>query len=264
MRFDAAQVANFLPFLRQALRDAGLDTKIGCCEETGWQKTRDMVKQLQALGADKLLDTWTSHEYSSPIDGPLPDSSGKRVWQTEYSDLSGNWNTAWDSGAASGFTWAGILHRALTLGNVSAYLWWEAVQAQATNNNNNEKLIMVQDGKFYVSKRAWAFAQYSRLVRPGAWRVDVQSAAGQAAALNATAYENADKSVVAVVLNTATSATTVKLGLGAAGGGRVLSTAEAWLTDEQHDMVKVAATLNADGTASADLTARGLITIKLS
>lgn len=256
MRSNAEQTADFLPILWQTLKDAGHDVGIACCELTGWEDTLEMAEALQELGVEDYLTTWTTHEYTSRIDSEL--ETGLSVWQSEYCDLSGRWTTAWDSGESNGdgHYWAGVLHNALTVGNVNAYFWWLAIQDEATNDNNNEKLIMIEDGEHYIAKRTWAFAQYSRHVRPDAYRV--QTTGGE---LQTTAYQNKDGSIVAVILNPEYADTTLKLSLVSCKLNEVKKV-QAWLSDEDHDMEEVEATLNDDGTVSAKLTSRGLITIK--
>lgn len=256
MRSNAEQTADFLPILWQTLKDAGYDVGIACCELTGWDETVEMAHELQVLGVEEYLSTWTSHEYTSPIDSEL--DTDLSVWQSEYCDLSGRWTTAWDSGESDGdgHHWAEILHRALSVGNVNAYFWWLAVQDEATNNNNNEKLIMVEDGEYYVAKRTWAFAQYSRHVRPDAYRVRTEG--GE---LQTTAYENKDGSLVTVILNPTYEATTINLSLVSCKLKKATKV-QAWLSDEDHDMEEVEVTLGDDGTVTAELTSRGLITIK--
>lgn len=258
MRSNAEQTADFLPILWQTLKDAGLDVGIACCELTGWQRSAEMIEELKALGSMDLFSTFTSHEYTSPINGPL--DTDLPVWQSEYCDLSGRWTTAWDSGVSNGdgWYWANLLHRALAVGEVNAYIWWLAIQDEATNNNNNEKLIMVEDGEYYVAKRTWAFAQYSRYIRPGAYRVKTEG--GE---LKTTAYENKDGSLVAVILNPEYEPTTVRLSLVTCHLKKI-SKVQAWLSDEDHDMEEIEVTVNDDGTVEAELTSRGLITFKAS
>lgn len=257
MRSNSEQTADFLPFLYKALQKAKLEVGIACCELTGWEETVEKVAELQALGAEDMLSVWTSHEYTSPIDSAL--DTELSVWQSEYCDLSGNWTTAWDSGESDGdgYYWADILHNALTVGNVNAYLWWLVVQDEATNDNNNEKLIMVEDGEYFIAKRTWAFAQYSRYIRPDAYRVGTDGGDN----LKATAYENKDGSVVAVILNQEREATTVELSLVSCKKQK-LGKVRAWLSDEDHDMEEVEVTVNDNGTVSAELSARGLLTFK--
>lgn len=117
---------------------------------------------------------------------------------------------------------------------------------------------MVEDGEYYIAKRTWAFAQYSRYIRPGAYRV--QTEGGE---LLTTAYENKDGSLVTVILNPEHEATTVRLSLVTCHLKKV-SEVRAWLSDEDHDMEEIEVTLNEDGTVEAELTARGLITFKAS
>ncbi|CRK47305.1 hypothetical protein BN1723_020245, partial [Verticillium longisporum] len=106
-------------------------------------------------------------------------------------------------------------------------------QDEATNNNNNEKLILVEDGEYEVAKRTWSFAQYSRHVRPDAQRV-----ATEGGDLKTTAYQNADGSVVAVILNPHYHAGTVSLRV-ISCKFREFEKVTAWLTDEDHDMEEV-------------------------
>ncbi|KAL2751990.1 glycoside hydrolase family 30 protein [Sodiomyces alcalophilus JCM 7366] len=258
MRSNAEQVADFLPILHKTLEDAGLDVGISCCEQTGWQATQQMVSQIQALGVEHLLTTWAGHEYTSPINAPL--DTELSVWQSEYCDLNDRWTTAWDSGVSrgDGYRWASVLHRALAVGNVNAYLWWLVVQDEATNNNNNEKLIMVEDGEYFTSKRAWAFAHYSRYIRPDAYRVETRGGD-----LSTTAYENKDGSLVVVILNPHHHSETVNLKLISCkhkntGWGKVT----AWLTDEEHDIEEVQVEVDDEGYVKAELPARGLMTFK--
>ncbi|KAG7116718.1 GH30 family xylanase like protein [Verticillium longisporum] len=239
MRSNAEQIADFLPILWESLNAAGLDVGIACCELTGWERTVELVAALQDLGVEDLLTTWTSHEYTSNIDQPL--DTDISVWQSEYCDLSDRWTTAWDSGVSNGdgWYWADRLHTALTVGNVNAYIWWLAVQDEATNNNNNEKLILVEDGEYEVAKRTWSFAQYSRHVRPDAQRV-----ATKGGDLKTTAYQNADGLRVV----------SCKI--------REFEKVTAWLTDEDHDMEEVEVDADDEGNLTVQLSARGLITVK--
>ncbi|CRK11085.1 hypothetical protein BN1708_010028 [Verticillium longisporum] len=256
MRSNAEQTADFLPILWESLNAAGLDVGIACCELTGWERTIELVAALQDLGVEDLLTTWTSHEYTSKIDQPL--DTDISVWQSEYCDLSDRWTTAWDSGVSNGdgWYWADRLHNALTVGNVNAYIWWLAVQDEATNNNNNEKLILVEDGEYEVAKRTWSFAQYSRHVRPDAQRV-----ATKGGDLKTTAYQNADGSVVAVILNPHYHAETVSLRV-VSCKIREFEKVTAWLTDEDHDMEEVEVDVDDEGKLTVQLSARGLITVK--
>ena len=254
---NGQQSADFIKILHPTLQKANLSSvQITCCDATGWKAQTTMTQDLVKAGVEPLIGVMTSHPYSSGISGTLPTT--RKVWETEYSDLSGSWSTAWYTSGASGdgYTWANHIYTGLTSGNVSAYLWWVATQDRATNNNNNEKLILVDDGNYYVSKRFWAFAQYSRLVRPGAVRVGV---AGDSS-LRSTAFVNADGSVVVTVINTAASAATLSV------AGLKATAAKAWVTDGSNDMAAMATvTVGADGSvAGVSVPGRGLVSLAIT
>ena len=139
---------------------------------------------------------------------------------------------------------------------MSKDLWWVATQDRATNNNNNEKLILVDNDTYTVSKRFWAFAQYSRTIRPKAVRVGVSSAGGGGASLRTTAFLNGDGSVAVNVINTGTGAVTLSV------AGVKAAAAKGWKTDGSNDMTEIAVTVGTDGTVSGvSVPGRGLTSV---
>ncbi len=183
-----------------------------------------------------------------------------RFGETEYADLGGRWSTEWftpgtNGTKGDGFTWAGHIHTALTTGNVSAYLWWVATQDKATNGNNNEKLILVDGGDYVVAKRFWAFAQYSRTVRPGAVRIGVSDAGN----LRTTAFLNRDGSIAVNVINSDSSTAPVTI------SGIKVTNAKAWITDVSNDMTLVNVTVGTDGTLEGfSVPGRGMGSVVIS
>jgi O-glycosyl hydrolase len=257
MLSSGTQAADFIKVLRPTLdRNNLTNVGINCCEATGWSVTNQHAQQISAAGALGSVYAMTTHEYSSRISGTI--NPRARVWQTEYSDLNGGWSTAWYSngGAGDGFTWANTVFNAMVNSNLSAYIFWEGVQDRATNNNNNEKLILVDGQTYQVSKRLWAFAQF-RNIRPGAVRIGASGGSN----LKSGAFLNADGSVAVVVINSATSAQTVGISVSGAGTGNVV---RAWTTDNTHDASEVAVTVGTDGTATASVAGRGMISFLVS
>jgi len=216
--------------------------------------TNQVVSQLKSSGTINSLGFITTHEYTSRISGAV--NTNLKVWQTEYSDLNGGWSTAWYSngGAGDGMTWANNIYNALTTGNCSAYLFWIGTQDRATNNNNNEKLILVDGQSVTVSKRLWAFAQFSRYVRPGAVRISSTGSGN----LKSTAFKNLDGSIVIQIINSGTSA--MSLSVKGVKGTAVSS----WLTDNTHDMDSVTASIAADGTVTGSVPARALVSFVIT
>jgi len=254
MQSNGAEAGEFTSILQTTLKANNLSVIVGCCESTGWSMTNQIVSQLKSSGTINSLGFITTHEYTSRISGPV--NTNLKVWQTEYSDLNGGWSTAWYSngGAGDGMTWANNIYNALTTGNCSAYLFWIGTQDRATNNNNNEKLILVDGQSVTVSKRLWAFAQFSRYVRPGAIRISSTGSGN----IKSTAFKNLDGSIVIQVINSGTSA--ASLSVKGVKGTAVSS----WLTDNTHDMDPVTASIAADGTVTGSVAARALVSFVIT
>ncbi|KAH8710044.1 glycoside hydrolase superfamily [Phaeosphaeriaceae sp. PMI808] len=249
MLSSGTQAADFIKVLRPTLdRNNLTSVGINCCEATGWNVASQHAQQIISAGAEPLVYAITSHEYSSRISGVMQTKA--RVWQTEYSDLNGGWSTAWytNGGSGDGFQWANTVFNGIVNSNLSAYIFWEGIQDRATNNNNNEKLILIDGQKYEVSKRLWAFAQF-RVVRPGAVRIGASGGSN----LKSGAFRNVDGSVAVVMINSAANAQTVSVAL--SGYPNV----QAWYTDNTHDMSATTVTVGSDGVASASVPARGMI-----
>jgi hypothetical protein len=132
---------------------------------------------------------------------------------------------------------------------------WLIVQDRATNNDNNEKLIKVQDGQYEISKRTWSFAHFSRFIRPDAYRISVSDNG-----LHSSAYLNEDGSYVVVVLNPTYKEHSVSVDLGKCSGVKKV---KAYLTDQYNDIEEVEVSWRR-GVATARVTSRGLLTFKAS
>lgn len=96
------------------------------------------------------------HLYGAGIqDYPLAHSLGKHTWMTEYLVNNQSINAAVDTGQQISDT--------LTVGNMSAYIWWKTI------GNANGLL----NAAGVLQPRAYVMAQFSKFVRPGDIRVDV-------------------------------------------------------------------------------------------
>ncbi|MBV9382473.1 MAG: hypothetical protein JO242_17635, partial [Streptosporangiaceae bacterium] len=218
MLMTPAQAADFVPHLGRALASLGLRTKVACCDAEGWT---DGAAYTQAvLGSPesaRYIGLITSHGYTAPPTVPL--TSRRHVWQSEWANFS-PWDPTWDDGTpGSGFTWAQNIQTALVSADVNAFFYWWGASASTANSG----LIQVQGPTINLSKRYWAFAAFARYIRPGAVRVETASTDSS---LQVSAFRNHDGSLVAEILNTATTAQPVSL------RGISLDGASAYLTDE--------------------------------
>jgi hypothetical protein len=99
MVMNGTQTADFIKVLYPTLQSSAnfSGVQIACCDGTGWQASAKLTQGIVDAGAEDLLGVVSSHVHTSPITFTLPTT--RRVWETEYSDLSGNWSTLVDDQA---------------------------------------------------------------------------------------------------------------------------------------------------------------------
>ncbi|KAI8941314.1 GH30 xylanase [Plenodomus lindquistii] len=254
MRSSGQQAADFIKTLRLTLDRANLtNVKIACCDAEGWSGQQGMMSGLSSVGS--LLGTITAHSYTSQPGSPI--NTPHQVWQTENADLQGAWATAFyaNGGAGEGLVWANKISDAITRANASAYLYWIGVQGGATNS----KLIRISDDKKQVipSKRLWAFANWSRHIRPGAVRV---ATSGGPSGAKVSAFKNADGTIAVQVIQSGTASAAVSVKV----NGVSIASAKAWVTDNNHDCDELT-TVVAENRASvsAQVPGRSMVTFVL-
>ena len=92
MLSDGQQAADFIKVLYPTLQSAGLGSVgITCCDAEGWNDQKTFTADLITAGVQGMLSKITSHAYTSQPNTPI--TTTLRVWQTEYTDLSGAWST---------------------------------------------------------------------------------------------------------------------------------------------------------------------------
>lgn len=127
-------------------------------------------------------------------------------------------------------------------------------------SNTNEKLIKVDNSTstYEVAKRLWAFANWSRFVRPGATRV---GSSGGGGGVKTAAFRNVDGSIAVVAISSGASAASVTIKITGAGAGAAApKTVEAYVSDNTHNCEKTAATVADDGTITGSVAGRSITT----
>jgi O-glycosyl hydrolase len=193
------QAADFAPFLGRALRAQGLGTRVACCDAEGWQDASSFAQAvLSSPRSAPAIGLITGHGYTAAPTFPL--TSRRPVWETEWSTFQ-PWDPAWDDGStASGLTWANNIFTALTGADVNGFLYWWGASTSGEGGVDNEGLINISDGTYQPSGRLWAFAGFSRFIRPGAVRVAATSAVS---GLETVAFREGSRTIL-VVINNAT------------------------------------------------------------
>jgi O-glycosyl hydrolase len=255
MTLTPAQTANFLDVLGPAVAGSGLSTQVECCATEGWDYAQQYAAAIEAdATASSYTPLFTSHGYTQ---APASALSGwtRPAWETEWSTFE-TWDPAWDDGTdASGLTWAQHIYTGLTASRLGAFLYWWGSTTPA-ENGDNEGLIQINGSTVAASGRLWAFANYSRYVRPGAVRI---AATSSSSAVDLTAFKNTDGSVAVVALNTATSADPITYSLSGTGTANG-ATVTPYLTNSASDTAAQPATTVSGGAFSATIPARSLVT----
>ncbi len=100
---------------------------------------------------------------------------------------------------------ASVIHNDLVNASASAWHWWLAISPY----DYKDGLIYIDknktDGAYQPSKMLWALGNYSRFIRPGAVRVGV-TLPQTTVNLLVSAYQNTDRKLVTVIINTGNDA----------------------------------------------------------
>lgn len=260
MQSTGEQAASFIPILYNALKANNLHTSVSitCCDAMGWDSQKTMTQALVSAGMEQYLGVITSHAYSSEPRN-LMSSTKLKVWQTEACDLDSAWCTTWYSngGLCEGLTWANKIHIGMVNANLSAYLYWEGVEV---NQFQAASYLVASDGTNVIpSGRLWAFAMWSRFVRPGAYRVQTSPAGSIAGNVGTAAFKNLDGTVAVVFTSLNASAQSVRI----AFDGFTPKSVVAYVTDNTRQVGTLAATLSG-GAVTLSIPPRSVVTVKLS
>lgn len=267
MQITPAQIVDMIKVLGPTVKRSGLPISLVCCDVAGWNEQAAYSAAVEAdAAADRWVRTHTGHNYVSQARTPLP--TDRRTWMSEWQPNGSTWNEAWDDDSGyAGMVVAEDIHAALTTANVSAYLYWLGASIGAT-----KAPIQLGDSgdEYHVAKRLWAFAAYSRFIRPGAVRVAAQAADP---ALKISAFRNADGSRIVEVINTGAAQVDTSLALPAAGRDSALAgrgdaapsggRATTYLTDEAHSLTEVDSARLRGGRLAVQLPPRSLTTVVL-
>ncbi|KAI0021411.1 carbohydrate-binding module family 1 protein [Xylariomycetidae sp. FL0641] len=252
---NAQEAISFIPILDATVQASGLNLQLTCCDAVGWTMQSTYTTALVNAGATSHLDVITAHSYSADATSPLSQTSLPK-WNTEGGPSSAFTTTWYASGADNeGFFWANKLAVAMVNAQLSAYLFWEGFEIQQQQSASH--LVDALDGSTPTpSGIFWAFAMWSRHLRPGAHRVAVS---GSVPSTIIGAFENADGSVVVVFTNSGSSAQSASVAFEEFTPGA----AQAWVTDASNTFSATDASLSG-GSVTVSVPAHGVVTLKLT
>ena len=194
-QWTGSQIHDFVPNLSAALAAQGVgSTKIIVPESEDWSGDTGLyTPTLNDPNTASLVSIVANHDYVE--DNGVGDQSvpaalnvnGKALWETEVALLSGS-----DSSIANGVYYAQRIYEFMTQANANAYHYWWLKSLAA----DNEGLL---DASANVTKRLFAFGQYSRFVRPNYNRINATSS--DPTALVSAYKDSASTSFAIVVVN---------------------------------------------------------------
>lgn len=252
---NAQEAISFIPTLHDTVKAAGLSTKITCCDAVGWTTQSTYTTNLVNAGSTQYLGVITSHSYSSDATSPLSQTSLPK-WNTEGGPSTAFVTTRYGNGGTNeGFTWANKLAVAMVNAQLSAYLFWEGFEIQQSQSGSH--LIDALDRKTATpSGIFWAFAMWSRYIRPGAYKV---ATSGSISSAIIGAFQNIDGSVVVVFTNSGSSTQSAKVSF----SGFSPTSAAAYVTDSGHTFSSTSSGLS-DGVITVSVPSKGVVTVKLT
>ena len=151
-------------------------------------------------------------------------------------------------------TWANKIATGILNANLSAYIYWQGFEV---NQFQASSYLVASDGTNVTpSGRLWAFAMWSRFIRPGARRVAVS---GSISNVPYGAFKNADNSLVVVLTNNNGGAQSAVL----AFSGYDASSASAWVTDNSRAVASLGVTLSG-GRVTVSIPARSVVTVRMN
>ena len=136
-------------------------------ESQNWQDPQNLASKAMsdpAVAAD--VGILANHNYDG-VNGPAPltkSSSGKALWETEVSLLSGS-----DSTITNGVYYAQRIFQFMTVAQANAWHYWWLISGNSTGNQG------LLDNNAAVTERLFTVGNYSRFVRPGYYRIGVSN-----------------------------------------------------------------------------------------
>jgi glucosylceramidase len=254
MLFTPAQAVEFLNTFGPVVRQAAPGLRITCCDASKWTAAEQFQSAIEGDPAKQFVDLVAAHEYGAHAVHPLV--TDRPVWMTEWSSGLARFEPRWDCNGCfagpDGMYLAQDIIQAFRDGNINAYVfWWAAADAPAA-------LIHLTKDGYSVGKRFYALAMISRFVRPGAVRVDAQTADAD---LQVVAFRNPSGEKVLTLLNTSRLPKQVAFSVDAATAD---ASARTFLTDDANAMVETDSGQLAGRVLRILLPKRSMTTICLS
>lgn len=139
----------------------------------------DLERLAPKVAGHSYFSTWDLDQFiqkRTALADKLRQFPGLEYWMSEYTLLENNpeiKGNGRELGIDPALYMARVIHADLTVAQASAWQWWLAVSPY----NYKDGLVYIDknktDGNIYTSKMLWALGNYSRFIRPGMVRIEV-------------------------------------------------------------------------------------------
>lgn len=193
---------------------------------------------LQDVTAASHVAYLGGHLYGATVqDYPLGRSSGKPMWMTEY--------LLNDQTIGSAVGTAAQISDTITIGNMSAYVWWKTI---GTANG-------LLDANGVLQPRGYVFGQFSKFIRPGDYRIDVPT---NTSPVSITAYKDSASGRFAIVaVNNTSSAKPVTFTI----NGVSVASVTPWITSSTKSLEQQSQVAVNGGVLSYTFPATSVVTL---
>jgi len=184
-----------------------------------FQYRKDLTDPILASNATDKFDIIGAHIYGTSLNDFAYQNgfnSGKELWMTEHYTTSTDDADLWPLALDVAYE----IHNCMVNAQFSAYVWWYIRRSYGPIKENGR-----------VSKRGYCMAQYSKFVRPGYYRIDVDP--NPTYNVNISAYKNGEDATI-VAVNRSTESKTLTFEL--SGGG--ITSMEQYVTSGTKNVAK--------------------------
>ncbi len=244
---------DFLKFLIPVFERDKITAKVIVGELTGWSEN-PVLESLADSVTSARVDIVGVHAYHTADNDPFPPISQrsgtlvetlkqkKRIWETEVSNLGRNYPDMND-----GLYWAKVIHTHVAENNTNAWLYWWF--NSAPNSGQGMAHLDSRNKTYTFDKRLFTLGNYSRFIKPGYFRVPMNSQLSTGVLLSA--YKNeSEKKLIVVAINENVKPRDISVKL----KGVTASSAAPWRTSQTENLVNIKSLpIAADSTLKATL-----------
>ncbi len=232
-RWTGAQLRDFIKqHLGPTLARDGVSVKVIMPESMHLNEDY-ALDSLADAAARQAIDIIGTHAYDfGRHTFPVAKQWGKPIWQTEVCALSGS-----DNSIGSGLRFATVLHEHLTVSEVSAWNYWWLVSCKDEMGSGLIKLDLAAQ-TYTVLKTLFVVGNFSRFIRPGYRRLDMDAAPGDEG-IHVSAYrDSGSNAFVIIAVHTGAQAAPIEVHL---EGFPEVAQVTPFRTSSQEDLAPLAA-----------------------